>query len=39
MADDLAGIISGIFAVVILVIFLDPMGTMFAQLGDQKCQP
>lgn len=39
MADDLAGIISGIFAVVILVIFLGAMGTMFAQLGDQKCQP
>ena len=39
MADDLAGIIGGIFAVVVLVIFLGAMGTMFAQLGEQRCQP
>ena len=39
MPDDLAGIITGIFAVVILVIFLGAMATIFAQLGEDKCQP
>ncbi len=39
MADDLAKIISGIFAIIILVVFLGAMGNLFSQLGDQKCQP
>ena len=39
MPTDLAKIISGVFAVIFLIIFLGVMGTLFAQFGEQKCQP